>query len=115
MIEECYAMISFPIPYSACQHKGLTYSVGVIRNRLGADHGEYPLVRCEQCHTTSFTRFPFTDWYSCGYAVETRIAFTNDPAAIDHNIKLDYETKLIEKAGIPVYTVYLASESDIQV
>ena len=37
-------MISFPTPYSACTHKKLTYSVGVIRNPLGAEFGEYPLV-----------------------------------------------------------------------
>src|SRR5215471_9159825 len=59
-------MISFSTPYSACTHKKLTYSIGVIRNPLGAEFGEYPLVRCKQCHTVYFTRFPFTDWYYCG-------------------------------------------------
>lgn len=105
-------MISFPTPYSACTHKGLTYSVGVIRNHVGAEFGEYPLVRCVQCHTTYFTRFPFTAWYHCG-AVETRIVFTEDPAAIDRSVKLDHDFKLVE--GVEIYSVYLASKGDTQV
>jgi hypothetical protein len=45
--------------------------------------------------------------------VDTQIVFTDDPTAIDPSIKLGYNTKLI--VGVPVYTVYLASESAIQV
>ena len=112
MIEESYPMNSFPTPYSACKHKGLTYSVGVIRNKLGAEFGECPLVRCKQCHTTYFTDLPFTTWYHCG-EVERGITFTDDPAAIDYSIKLDYESKTIR--NVKVYTVYLASRSNAQV
>src|SRR5262245_13478332 len=95
-----------------CQHPEIVYSVGVIRSRRPYDQREFPLVRCEQCHDTYFTRYPFLEWYSCGYAVDIRITFTNDPAMIDPTIKLEYATKGIHPRTVfrPVGTEGAAAE-----
>jgi hypothetical protein len=101
-------MIAFPTPYTACHHKGLTYSVGVIRNRSSFDAREYPLVRCEQCHTVYFTRFPFTMWCRCDQPDDS-VIFTDDPDQIDRRIKLEYGCKYDEHTNGLVYTVYRVS------
>jgi hypothetical protein len=96
-------MIALPEVCPRCKHKGITYSVGVIRNKRGLQLREYPLVRCKLCADVYFTDLPPIIWAHCGEP-DNRVEFTDDPTAIDHSIKLDYGTKYI--GGVPVYTVY---------
>jgi hypothetical protein len=101
-------MIPFPTQCPACHQKGIAYSVGVIRNRTVVQFREYPVVRCKRCAADFFTRPPdFTRWTTC--TTSGVIAFTTDPEAIEKDIKLDYDFKLV--GGVEIYSVYPTSGS----
>ena len=103
-------MIRLPEACPWCKHKGITYSVGVIRNKRHLPLREYPLVRCTQCADVYFTDLLSIIWSRCGEPANN-VAFTDTPDAVNHSIKLDYDTKLIGIGGMPVYTVFLAANS----
>jgi hypothetical protein len=105
-------MTTLPESCPRCERKGIAYSVGVIRNSLGAQFEEYPVVWCEPCHAAYFTRLPFATWDRCDVNKRV-IAFTKDPGKIDRSIKLEYDFKLV--GSVKIYSVYPASKGETHV
>ena len=107
-------MVLWPEGCPLCGDEGICYSVGVIRNHLGAQFGEYPVVTCEPCHTAYFRRLPWAPWERCDVNKRV-IAFTKDPHEIDGSIKLEYSPELLLHTDVSVYTVFLTATDDAPV
>jgi|SRR6516164_3392675 len=83
-----------------CHKPGVTYSAGVIPCKLGIGH-DYPVVRCGNCRLNFFLPPPYDSWKRC--QVNSLIAFTKDPDAIDRTITLAYRFELV--AGGRLYWI----------
>jgi hypothetical protein len=94
-------MVSFPDACPKCHAKNIAYSVGVLRNQLGAS----PVVWCEQCRKAYFTRahgFPDAPWYCC-QVNKCLMGFDKDPSKIDCNLLLTCDSKLV--ANVHIWSV----------
>ena len=70
-----------------CHKPEVTYSTGLIPCAFGIGY-DYPVLRCGHCRQDFLLRPPYREdsWQRC--SVNSFIAFTKDPDAIDKNIRL---------------------------